>query len=91
MNEMKHVVCIEGKRNTDKFLNEDKVKRKRTLKWTIDDAFFMHDKQMEVLRRLITDDPTLEERTFFIKEIKAKLDGYARQDAENGILIYPIC
>lgn len=90
----KHIVCIEGKRNvdklgdklTDKLLNNaDKPKRERTLKWTIDDAFFAHDKQLEVLRRLIADDTTLEERKFFIKEIKAKLDGYARQDNENGI------
>ena len=89
MTELKHVVCIEGKRNVDKFLNEDKVKpnpkRARTLKWTIDDAFFAHDKQLEVLRRLIADDTTLEERNFFKKEIKHKLDGYVRQDAENGI------
>jgi hypothetical protein len=89
----KHVVCIEGKRNvdklgeklTDKLLNKDKPKRARTLKWTIDDAFFAHDKQMEVLRRLIADDTTLEERKFFIKEIKNKLDGYARQDTENDV------
>ena len=92
MNETtKHIVCIEGKRNVDKLIDKltdkisDKPKRKRTLKWTIDDEFFAHDKQMEVLRRLIADDATLEERKFFIKEIKAKLDGYARQDAENGI------
>ena len=92
MNETtKHIVCIEGKRNVDKLSDKltdkisDKPKRKRTLKWTIDDEFFAHDKQMEVLRRLIADDATLEERKFFIKEIKAKLDGYARQDAENGI------
>ena len=84
MNEVKHVVCIEGKRNTDKFLNKDKVKRKRTLKWTIDDAYFDYNKQMEVIRRLIADDTDLEERKFFIKEIKNKLDGYARQDNENG-------
>ena len=83
-NEVKHVVCIEGKRNTDKFLNKDKVKRKRTLKWTIDDAYFDYNKQMEVIRRLIADDTDLEERKFFIKEIKNKLDGYARQDNENG-------
>ena len=72
-------------RNTDKFLNKDKVKRKRTIKWTIDDAFFAYDKQIEVLRRLITDDPDLEEGKFFIKEIKNKLDGYARPDAVNDI------
>ena len=79
MNDSTHVVYIEGKRNVDK-LSETliKPKRARTLKWTIDDAFFAHDKQMEVLRRLIADDPNLEERKFFIKEIKAKLDGYAR-------------
>jgi RNase P subunit RPR2 len=84
----KHVVCIEGKRNVDKLLNNnDKVKpkRARTLKWTIDDAFFDYNKQMEVLRRLIADDPALEERKFFIKEIKNKLDGYARQDTENDM------
>jgi RNase P subunit RPR2 len=84
----KHVVCIEGKRNVDKLLNNnDKVKpkRARTLKWTIDDAFFDYNKQMEVLRRLIADDPALEERKFFIKEIKNKLDGYARQDTENDV------
>jgi RNase P subunit RPR2 len=97
----KHVVCIEGKRNVDKFndklsdkLNDnkflntnDKVKpqRTRSMKWTIDDAFFHYGKQLEVLRRLIADDTTLEERNFFIKEIKVKLDGYARQDKENGI------
>ncbi len=101
MNESKHVVCIEGKRNVDKLgdklndklnsdkllNNNDKVKpqRARAMKWTIDDAFFAHDKQMEVLRRLIADDPALEERKFFIKEIKAKLAGYARQDVANGI------
>ena len=94
-NELKHIVCIEGKRNVDKLSDKlsDKLlnnpnkynQRARTLKWTIDDAFFAHDKQMEVLRRLIADDPALEERKFFIKEIKNKLDGYARQDAENGI------
>lgn len=86
-NESKHIVCIEGKRNTDKFLNTNKVKpqRTRTMKWTIDDAFFAYDKQMEVLRRLIADDETFEERKFFIKEIKNKLDGYARQDVENGV------
>ena len=84
----KHVVCIEGKRNVDKLLtNNDKVKpqRSRSMKWTIDAAFFAHDKQLEVLRRLIADDPTLEERNFFKKEIKNKLDGYARQDVANGI------
>jgi len=93
MNETtKHVVCIEGKRNVDKLGDKltDKLlnnipKRKRTMKWTIDDAFFDYNKQMEVLRRLIADDATLEERKFFIKEIKNKLDGYSRQDAENGI------
>lgn len=88
MNELKHIVCIEGKRNVDKLLNNnDKVKpkRARTLKWTIDDAFFDYNKQMEVLRRLIADDPALEERKFFIKEIKNKLDGYARQDTENDV------
>lgn len=96
----KHVVCIAGKRNVDKLSDKladklnDKLtlknpnkhnQRARTLKWTIDDALFNYDKQMEVLRRLIADDLDLEERKFFIKEIKAKLDGYARQDNENGI------
>lgn len=92
----KHIVCIEGKRNveklgdklSEKLLNNEKKhnpQRSRTLKWTIDDAFFAHDKQMEVLRRLIADDPALEERKFFIKEIKNKLDGYARQDNENDV------
>jgi RNase P subunit RPR2 len=99
MNESKHVVCIAGKRNVDKlsdklseklsdnkFLNNPKKhQRSRTMKWTIDDAFFNYEKQMEVLRRLIADDTTLEERKFFIKELRAKLSGYARQDAENGI------
>ena len=90
MNETtKHIVCIEGKRNTDKLndklIKADKPKRARALKWTIDVAFFAPDKQMEVLRRLIADDATLEERKFFIKEIKNKLDGYSRQDAGNGI------
>lgn len=85
MNEStKHIVCIEGKRNVDKLMNKDKPKRARTLKWSIDDALFNYDKQMEVLRRLIADD-TLEESKFFKKEIKNKLDGYSRQDAENGI------
>jgi RNase P subunit RPR2 len=84
----KHVVCIEGKRNVDKLLNKVKAQRSRTMKWTIDDAFFKYDKQMEVLRRLIADDTTLEERKFFIREIRAKLDGYARQDKdkENGMI-----
>jgi RNase P subunit RPR2 len=81
----KHVVCIAGKRNVDKLSKAEKPQRTRTMKWTIDDAFFAHDKQLEVLRRLIADDTTLEERNFFKKEIKAKLDGYARQDKENGI------
>ena len=89
-NELKHIVCIEGKRNvdklSDKLLNKPNKynQRARTLKWTIDDAFFAQDKQLEVLRRLIADDPTLEERKFFIKEIKNKLSGYLRQDLENG-------
>jgi RNase P subunit RPR2 len=98
----KHVVCIAGKRNVDKLNdklndklsdnkllnNNNKVKaqRSRTMKWTIDDAFFAYDKQLEVLRRLIADDTTLEERNFFKKEIRAKLDGYARQDKENGMI-----
>jgi RNase P subunit RPR2 len=81
----KHVVCIAGKRNVDKLSKSDKPKRARTLKWTIDDAYFDYNKQMEVLRRLIADDPALEERNFFKKEIKVKLDGYARQDVANGI------
>ena len=93
MNESKHIVCIAGKRNVDKLsdnkllTNNDKVKpqRSRTLKWTIDDAFFTYDKQLEVLRRLVADDPTLEERKFFKKEIKSKLDGYSRQDVENSV------
>ena len=98
MNELNHVVCIAGKRNVDKLSdklsdnkllnNNNKVKpqRSRAMKWTIDDAFFNYDKQLEVLRRLIADDGTLEERNFFKKEIKAKLDGYARQDKENGMV-----
>ena len=65
----KHVVCIAGKRNvdklSDKLLNKEKPQRTRTMKWTIDDTFFTHDKQMEVLRRLIADDGTLEERNLF--------------------------
>ena len=94
----KHIVCIEGKRNVDKLNdklsdklndkllnNKNKHQRSRTMNWTIDDAFFAYDKQMEVLRRLIADDPALEERNFFIKEIKNKLNGYVRQDVENGI------
>lgn len=89
----KHVVCIAGKRNVDKLSdnkllgNNDKVnpQRSRTLKWTIDAAFFAYAKQLEVLRRLIADDTDLEERNFFKKEIKNKLDGYARQDKDNGI------
>jgi RNase P subunit RPR2 len=85
MNESKHIVCIAGKRNVDKLMNKEKPQRTRTMKWTIDDAFFAYDKQMEVLRRLIADDPALEERKFFIKEINAKLAGYARQDVANGI------
>jgi hypothetical protein len=89
-NELKHIVCIEGKRNVDKLSdkllnNPKKHQRSRTMKWTIDDAFFAHDKQLEVLRRLITDDTTLDERKFFIKEINNKLNGYARQDVANGI------
>ena len=93
MNDLtKHVVCIEGKRNTDKLLNNPTKhpQRSRTLKWTIDDAFFAYDKQMEVLRRLIADDQSLEERKFFIKEIKNKLDGYARQDVANGIHVHDL-
>jgi RNase P subunit RPR2 len=96
MNDLKHVVCIAGKRNVDKlsdklsdnkFLNTPKKhQRSRTMKWTIDDAFFNYDKQMEVLRRLIADDTTLEERKFFIKEMRVKIDGYARQDKENGMI-----
>jgi RNase P subunit RPR2 len=96
----KHVVCIAGKRNVDKLSDKladnkladnkhlnspNKHQRSRTLKWTVDDAFFNYNKQLEVLRRLIADDITLEERNFFKKEIKAKLAGYARQDKENGI------
>jgi RNase P subunit RPR2 len=109
-NELKHIVCIEGKRNVDKLSdklisdklisdklisdklisdkllnNPKKHQRSRTMKWTIDDTFFTHDKQLEVLRRLIADDTTLDERKFFIKEINNKLNGYARQDKENGI------
>ena len=79
---------LSDKLSSDKLLtNNDKVKpqRTRTMKWTIDDAFFAYDKQLEVLRRLIADDPALEERKFFIKEIKHKLDGYAKQDIKNGI------
>ena len=98
---LKHVVCIAGKRNVDKLSdklsdkllnNNDKLnpQRSRTLKWTIDDTFFTHDKQLEVLRRLIADDPTLEERNFFKKEIKNKLDGYARQDVANGIHVHDL-
>lgn len=82
---IKHVVCIEGKRNVDKLSKAEKPQRTRTMKWTIDDAFFTHDKQLEVLRRLIADDTSLEERNFFKKEIKVKLDGYARQDKENHV------
>ena len=88
-----HIVCIEGKRNVDKLLNnptKHNPQRSRTLKWTIDDAFFAYDKQMEVLRRLIADDQSLEERKFFIKEIKNKLDGYARQDVANGIHVHDL-
>jgi RNase P subunit RPR2 len=81
----RHVVCIAGKRNVDKLLNNpNKHQRSRTMKWTIDDTFFHYDKQLEVLRRLIADDTSLEERNFFKKEIKAKLDGYARQDDIHG-------
>jgi hypothetical protein len=65
--------------------NAKKPQRARTMKWTIDDAFFYYDKQLEVLRRLIADDPALEERNFFKKEMKVKLDGYAKQDVENGV------
>ena len=90
MTEVKHIVCIEGKRRlndklSDKLIDKVKPQRARTLKWTIDDAFFDYNKQLEVLRRLIADDITLEERKFFRKEIKNKLDGYARQDMDNGI------
>ena len=76
MNELKHIVCIEGKRNvdklSDKLIKAEKPQRARTMKWTIEDAFFAHDKQLEVLRRLVADDPALEERKFFIKEEETK-------------------
>lgn len=78
-----HVVCIGGKRNVDRMNNVAKPQRARTAKWTIDDAFFAYDKQIEVLRCLIMDDPSLEYKKLFFKEIKNKLDGYARQDVEK--------
>ena len=42
--------------------NPKKHQRSRTMKWSIDDAFFNYDKQMEVLRRLIADEKILHKR-----------------------------
>jgi 5-methylcytosine-specific restriction endonuclease McrA len=88
---------INGKRNVDKINKVPKPQRTVTTKWQVDDSFFIHSRQIELINHLYLeedvnkkyhkDDMTQDTKVRIIlkREINAKISGYKNQDIQKEL------
>ena len=76
---------ITGKRNLDKINKVEKPKRKQTEKWSLDNIYFTHNKQVEMINNLYLNQ-TFEYDTLLKREIDKKIKGYKNQDIQKTLL-----
>jgi 5-methylcytosine-specific restriction endonuclease McrA len=91
---------ITGKRTLDKLHKIKTPPRRRiTEKWQLDDTYFVHERQIQLINQLYleediyikytTDNNNNEDikvKTIMKREITSKINGYKHQDIQKGIL-----
>ena len=76
---------ITGKRNLDKINKVEKPKRKQTEKWALDNIYFTHNKQVEMINSLYLNQ-AFEYDMLLKREIDKKIKGYKNQDIQKTLL-----
>lgn len=94
---MKSVEII-GKRSLDKINRVPKPQRMISTKWQIDDSYFIHSRQIQLVNHLYLEDdvntkystddtcPDIKVKTIMKREISAKIGGYKNQDIQKGLI-----
>ena len=78
-------IDITGKRNIDKINKTENPIRQDSIKMDIDDIYYTHNKQIEVINKLYLEEEQEVSQTFK-REIKKKLMGYRNQDLKKRII-----
>jgi len=77
-------IDIVGKRNIDKILNIKEPIRRDTVNWKLDDIYYTHQKQIEIVNQLYLGN-SIESHKLSKREINKKISGYKAQDVKKGI------
>jgi 5-methylcytosine-specific restriction endonuclease McrA len=78
-------IDILGKRNIDKINKVKNPVRRCIDKWKVDDVYFAHNKQVEIVNSLYVNQPHEYEK-IVKREVEKKIGGYKSQDIRNNIL-----
>lgn len=90
-------VDISGKRNIDKIQRIGIPQRISSQKWTIDESYFIHSRQIQLINSIYLEDevqpnnthtiePEKEVKKIMRREITKKINGYKNQDVHKKIL-----
>ena len=78
-------IDITGKRNIDKINKTENPIRQDSIKMDIDDIYYTHSKQIEVINKLyLGEEQALD--NIFKREIRKKIMGYKNQDIKKNII-----
>lgn len=78
-------IDITGKRNIDKINKTENPIRQDSIKMDIDDIYYTHNKQIEVINKLYLEEEQ-EVSQIFKREIQKKIMGYRNQDFKKKII-----
>lgn len=78
-------IDIIGKRNIDKINKTENPIRQDSIKMDIDDIYYTHSKQIEVINKLYLEEEQ-EVSQLFKREIQKKIMGYKNQDLKKKII-----
>lgn len=78
-------IDITGKRNIDKINKTVNPIRQDSIKMDIDDIYYTHNKQIEVINKLYLGEEQVTD-IIFKREIKKKITGYKSQDIKKDII-----
>lgn len=78
-------IDITGKRNIDKINKTENPIRQDSIKMDIDDIYYTHSKQIEVINKLYLEEEQ-EVSQMFKREIQKKIMGYRNQDFKKKII-----
>jgi 5-methylcytosine-specific restriction endonuclease McrA len=78
-------IDIIGKRNIDKINKTENSIRQDSMRMNIDDIYYTHNKQIEVINKLYLEQDQ-EASQIFKREIRKKIMGYKNQDLKKKII-----